>query len=123
MPLDLSAVDRLAEAMARQEQQTAARPPDQSIGPWPYAAMIGGHAVDVGSTFDGWNRGLRESNQLIGDSPARLLAMKAGAGITTALLMRWLDKRGHDTAAKIAGYCTGAAMGAVGARNLTVGRD
>lgn len=125
MPLDLSAVDHLVQALARQQQQTAeATPrPNASIGVAPYAALVGGHAVDIGSTLDGWRRGLRETNPVIGDSPARLMAAKAGGALLTSLGMRWLDKRGHDTLAKIIGYGGGIYSGAQGARNLTLGRD
>ena len=123
MPLDLSAVDRLVQEMAQQSAPPiAARPPDESIGPLPYAAMIGGHGVDTASTFDGWRRGLREANPVIGNSPTRLLAAKGAGALVTALAMRMLDKRGHDKAAKWIGYGTGIGMGALGARNFATGR-
>ena len=125
MPLDLSAVDHLVQALARQQQQTAeATPqPTASIGVAPYAALIGGHAFDAGATVDGWRRGLRETNPLIGDSHSKLLAAKAGGALLTSLGMRWLDKRGHDKLAKFIGYGGGIYSGAQGARNLTLGRD
>lgn len=124
MPLDLSAVDRLVQALATQEHQTAPAPrQDASVGAWPYVALSAGHAFDAGATMDGWRRGLRETNPIIGDSPARLIAAKAGGALLTSLGMRWLDKRGHDTLAKIIGYGGGIYSGAQGVRNLTLGRD
>lgn len=84
--------------------------------------MIGGHGLDLASTLDAKRRGLTEANPIIGQGNARLLAAKGGGALVTALMMRMLDKRGHDKAAKIAGYGTGIAMGALGARNLATGR-
>lgn len=120
MPLDLSAVDRLVQALA--QQNTPPPRQNKSIGIAPYAAMIGGHGVDAVSTLDGWKRGNRETNPLIGNSPTRLMIAKGAGTLGAALLMRLLDQKEHDTAAKWIGYGTGAAMGAVGARNFSIGR-
>ena len=122
MPLDLSAVDRLVQELARQNTAAPLAHSGDDIGSAPYLAMGAGHGLDLASTLDAKRRGLREANPLIGQGNARLLAAKGAGALVTALAMRMLDKRGHDKAAKWIGYGTGIGMGALGARNFATGR-
>lgn len=105
------------------DQAGAPVPAKPGIGIKPYAALAGGSGADLGSTLGALGRGAHESNPLLshGGTPG-LVAGKVGGTLAVALAMRALAKHGHPTAAKAIGYGAGAGFGALGARNLTVGK-
>lgn len=101
--------------------QQAAEPEKKSIGPGPYLAMIGGHLSDAVTTKLALrNPNLVEGNPILNGFGPAGIAMKSGSALLTALLMRKLANEGHDRAAKLLGYGTGAGMGALAARNATL---
>jgi hypothetical protein len=93
------------------------------LDPLSIAALVGGQALDVGSSIQQFGRGNVESNPMyawMGERPsAGLTAVKA---LQTALAVRAMKKladSGHPTAAKVVGYLGGAAGAAAGAYNMT----
>lgn len=88
--------------------------PTHSIGAVPYLALVGGQTADTLSTLHAWGAGrgrLREANPLIGNHPARLIALKAGGATAIALIMRGLEQspsRKTRMAARIIGYAGGS---------------
>jgi len=93
------------------------------LDPLSIAALVGGQAMDVGSSIQQFGRGNIESNPMyswMGERPsAGLTAMKA---LQTALAVRAMKKladSGHPTAAKVVGYLGGAAGAAAGMYNMT----
>lgn len=99
----------------------AAVPEKKGIGPGPYLAMIGGHLGDAITTKLALkNPNLVEGNPILNGFGPAGIAMKSGSALLTALLMRKLASEGHDRAAKLLGYGTGAGMGALAARNATL---
>lgn len=113
---------RLQEQPMQSEQAATAQVPDKGIGIGPYAAMLGGQAADIGTTVSALTSGAgREGNPVLAKmGPAGIAGLKGGLALLTAMAMRKLDKSGHDKAAKILGYASGAATGAVAANNYRV---
>lgn len=122
--LKAAILKRLQADHADHADPAAAPAEKKGIGPAPYLAMLGGHLADAGSTLAALKRpNVVEGNPILqGFGPAGI-AMKSGSALLTALLMRKLAKDGHPTAAKILGYGTGGAMGALAARNSQVGKE
>lgn len=121
MPLDIP--DRLIrEAMIQlMADAPAPRREEASIGPWPYVAMAGGQAADLGTSLAALRSGRgREANPLMRMGPMGMTAAKVGSSALLAYLMHALDKSGHDKAAKVLGYTTGAGYGALAAHNARV---
>lgn len=125
MPLDLGpeAIRRYAllAQMDGADAGQAPPAPSKGIGWGPYAALAGGEAADILSTLHAKAHGAHESNPILGDFGPGAIALKAGMAVPMAVLMRQLDKSGHDKLAKFLGYGSGAGLGAVAARNMMVG--
>jgi hypothetical protein len=94
----------------------------EHIGAAPYVVAVGGQVADVWSTIYAKERGLVEGNPVVGQGNARLIIAKGAAAGVTVLVMRLLDKRGDDKAAKWVGYIFGAAMSGVAVRNTIKAR-
>ena len=103
-----------------EELKAATAPQDKSIGAGPYAALAGGQAADILSTIYAKQHGAREGNPLLGNFGPKDIALKAGLTLPMILLMRHLDKTGHDKLAKWLGYGSGAALGGVAANNIRI---
>jgi len=121
MPLDIPAdLIREEAAKMRPAETRQAAADDKGISPWPYLALAGGQGADVATTLYALTQpGMREANPVLsGLSPAAIAGVKAGVSLTLGLLMRHLDKKGKDKAAKTLGYVVGAAGAIPAAKNL-----
>ena len=92
----------------------------KSIGPWPYVTHVGGETADLLTTLQAIQSGLGTEGTPWLRHPAALVGAKVGGTLMLALIMRHLDKTGHDKAAKLIGYLNGAAKGAVAVHNARV---
>lgn len=105
MPLDLSAVDRIAWAQA---PSAPAQPDEEHTGLLPYLAMAGGQGADLATTLMALrDPRLREGNPMFGNHPAAIIGTKLAVPLAMAMAMRGLDKSDHDTASKLIGYLMG----------------
>lgn len=116
----------LAQMDGQGQPQAApqAAPSGKGIGWGPYAALAGGEMADILSTKYGLDHGAHEANPIMGKDPISVkgLALKAAMSAPMAILMRMLDKSGHDTLAKALGYGSGIGLGAVAAHNVSVAK-
>jgi hypothetical protein len=121
----VSQLPSMATAPNTSATSWAPKPPPVKghLDPLSIAALIGGQALDTGSSIQQFGRGNVEANPMyswMGERPsAGLTAMKA---LQTALAVRAMKKladTGHPTAAKVVGYLGGAAGAAAGAYNMT----
>lgn len=94
----------------------SAQGPQPGIGPWPYAALVGGQGADALTTMVALRQpGFREGNPL--GAKGALLG-KAALTPLMALAMKRLAAGGHPTAAKVLGYGVGAAGAVPAALNV-----
>jgi hypothetical protein len=85
----------------------------------PQAVIIAGNVLDAVSTEIALQRpGLREGNAVLGQSPARRLALKAAGTAAQVWIVRVVGRR-HPRAAKIVGYGAGVFLGGVSAWNFS----
>lgn len=95
--------------------------PKGHLGWGPQAALIGGQALDVGSTAYNFHRGYIEQNPVytwMGQQPtAGIAALKA---LQTAMMLHGANKlaENHPTAAKVLTYVGGAVPALTGLHNL-----
>lgn len=119
MPLNLQAADQAAMAPA-----TAPATKKKGIGPWPYAAVIGGNAADIGTTLAALSSGRgQEANPVLGGmNPAVMAGVKAGGTMAMLMGVHALAAKGHTKAAKVLAYTMASALGAIAAHNSQVGK-
>jgi hypothetical protein len=109
------------KALAQQMTQAAPQK-KEGIGPWPYAALIGGNAADTLTTYQALKGGHgQEGNPLLPKSAAGIAAVKAGMTIPEILIMRAMTPN-HPKLAKAAGYGLGAAGALLALHNHQVGK-
>lgn len=108
---------------AADDAPTVAPPPTAGF-PWgPAAATIAGNAADALSTYQALNRAnTHESNPLLGQNPAGIVALKAALTIPEVWAEQRLTKAGHPTIAKVLGYGAGALGGLLAIHNSKVGK-
>lgn len=95
---------------------------DKKIDWKPYAALVGGQAMDITATRIALSRGCVELNRgVYGQSPStvRLIAVKAPIVAANWLAMRVLHKAGHSKAERIVGYLSGGIGIMAGSLNLS----
>lgn len=125
MAFDQAALQSAVLALLAQEppQQVPPRATNADrVGPAPYLAAVGGTLADLGTTLDARSRGAREANPLAGSDTGSIIAVKGAEAVLMPLLMRYLAKQGHPTAAKALGYITGGIGGASAIHNAQVAR-
>lgn len=85
--------------------QTAERPTPDPIYRAGQAAVVAANLADIATTLKGWQSGTQvEANPLIGGNHVgRLLVVKSVTVGAQLLLMHWLAKTGHPTAAGFVG--------------------
>jgi hypothetical protein len=123
--------------IARAEDEPAAKPAEQA-GPdvalerterpaalMPlFASYVALQALDIASTYKGLDAGAREANPIMSgalDSPAEIIAIKAGSAALTIALVNRLSKR-HPTAAIFLMVGVNSAYATIVARNYFVRR-
>ena len=122
---DEAALKRAALVELMQQQPDAAssaqgEPTNTRMAPWAQGALVGGNAFDLGTTLHALSRpGTREGNPVLGQHSGRIAAIKGGSTLLQLLVLRKLGQT-HPRVANALGVGLGGAMGAVGARNLTV---
>lgn len=104
------------------DPQPQAQPEPKGVGVGPYAAVAGGELADILSTLYAKNHGAHEANPVLGDFGPGAIALKSASTLPMILMMRYLAKAGHPTAAKALGYGTGAALGGVAVHNLSTAK-
>ncbi len=86
----------------------------------PRAILYGGTAFDVGSTWNGVHHGLRESNPIVGQHPARQVGVVVGSVIAIDWLAAVLERDGHGRQGKWLRAAVGVGHVVVGIWNLRV---
>ena len=95
-------------------------PKPKSVSKWAQLATALGHGGDAASTIYGLNQdGVEEKHPLYGNHPsaAKILGIKGSTAALQMLFQHWAGKR-NPKAANIAGFSTGAALGALTASNI-----
>ena len=123
MPLDAAALDRAIQSSGATLERDApdeAKEKNKRIGKLPYLALIAGEVADLITTERalGSGRGY-EANPLGRNKKARLGVKLAGV-MGLMGIMRHLDNKDSDKAAKLIGWIDGAAKGAIAAHNSRV---
>ena len=107
-----------------QELETA-RPPVPSASASPQPAMmmtVGGTLADLFTTLSVISSSSgRESNPLLGQSPARIIATKSLLLVPQLLAERHLARHGHPKAAMWLGVALGGLGAALAVHNMNVG--
>jgi hypothetical protein len=86
-------------------------------------ATLGGNLADIFTTLTVINSGAgRESNPILGEHPARIIATKSLLLVPQLLAERHLARHGHPKAAMWLGVALGGVGTAMAIHNMNVGR-
>jgi hypothetical protein len=116
-------VGRSAFAEAEQRETAKAATPPASESSQPAMMMtVGGALADLFTTLSVINTNAgRETNPLLGQSPARIIATKSLLLVPQLLAERHLAKHGHPKAAMWLGVALGGFGTALAIHNMNVG--
>lgn len=114
------AVDALVQQPAVRSDPAEA-PKKKGVGIAPYAALAGGNAADVLSTWYALSHGAHEGNGLLPSGMAGIAATKAALTLPELLAMHFIGKT-HPTIAKILGFAGGGVGAAMATHNLRLGK-
>ena len=113
-----------AVAAAEEQREPAATTPAPTASMQPAMIMtVGGTLADLFTTLSVINSGSgREANPILGESPARIIAMKSLLLVPQLLAERHLAKHGHPKAAMWLGIALGGMGTALAIHNMNISR-